>query len=391
VDHLLVERTAGNRRVSAGRSLRSYLLLPRPGDLVKAWIFPLGFLLGLAATGEASAAELGRAALVWVCLEFLIYQGRYQWNDIRGHAADLAHPEAASRGRLPGPPERARPNRRASWAVIAVRLAMVGLTAVVVPDVRAELLALTALVWGFAFSYEWLRSLATGGSAAGPPSVSPAIVGVWFISGGGYAVRAVGGLALAIDLGNRPALIATAVAAAWGFGIAFVTIRWSLESIPFASRENGRLKLRSEGRQAREHTLALVRWLPDPPPAGRLEDWRALEGRTSLSAPWNLATLAGCGAAASTGMLLGGEEGLAWGLAAGIMGLCAAGLVLVRPNSRALTAGLGLVALAAMALASSAPRPWAVLLPWTVVIASHLLFSSQSLSTLARPIRSFVA
>jgi hypothetical protein len=44
------------------RSLRSYLLLPRPGDLVKAGIFPCAFLLGVLSEGGTGGREVLRAA-----------------------------------------------------------------------------------------------------------------------------------------------------------------------------------------------------------------------------------------------------------------------------------------------------------------------------------------
>src|SRR4051794_40691941 len=116
-----------------GRSLRSYLLLPRPGDCGKAWLFLATLVLGMAASGSVSSPRLVRALIVWAALEFLVYQARYQWNDIRGFHADQAHPDAAQRGRLPGPVDRARPHIAASAAIAAARLAGAGLIAILLP------------------------------------------------------------------------------------------------------------------------------------------------------------------------------------------------------------------------------------------------------------------
>src|SRR3954467_4980906 len=115
------------------RRLAGYLLLPRPGDLVKAWIFPACFLLGVLAEEGASGREVLRAALVWAALELLLYQARYQWNDIRGFEADQRHPERAARGRLPGPPSRGRAHIRASAAVAAARLGLAAALALALP------------------------------------------------------------------------------------------------------------------------------------------------------------------------------------------------------------------------------------------------------------------
>src|SRR4051794_815510 len=92
----------------SGRSLVSYLVIPRPKDLGKAVIVPLGMTVGFISVGEVTASGLVRGLIVWAVLELLVYQARYQINDVRGFAADQQHPDAASRGRLPGPLERGR-------------------------------------------------------------------------------------------------------------------------------------------------------------------------------------------------------------------------------------------------------------------------------------------
>lgn len=73
---LPVAGAPGAAKVS-GRSLHSYLLVPRPKDLVKALIVPLTFAVGVAGPGGVSTTVLWHAALVWVVLELLVYQARY--------------------------------------------------------------------------------------------------------------------------------------------------------------------------------------------------------------------------------------------------------------------------------------------------------------------------
>src|SRR3954454_2905160 len=104
------------------RSMAGYLTMPRPGDLFKAALLPLTFAIGALTTGHIDTHMCLRALVLIFALEFLIYPARYQWNDIRGFAADQRHPSAVERGRLPGPLELARQHISASGAAAIGRL-----------------------------------------------------------------------------------------------------------------------------------------------------------------------------------------------------------------------------------------------------------------------------
>lgn len=374
---------------AAERTLRAYLLLPRPGDLVKAWILPLGFALGALGGGAVSVDEVLRGACAWAALELLIYQARYQWNDIRGHASDLRHPEAAKRGRLPGPASRAAAHVRASAAVAVLRIALAATIALLVPSLASTLAAFAISVFALAAVYEALRSRATGTSNEVPPPLRASIVALWLVSGGGYAIRGVGGLALSGALSGRPALAIAAVVCAWSFGVAFVTLRWAIEAVPFARLRDGRITWEADAAQAREHSLALVRWLPQAPDASGgagLAQWRPLSGRTPTSAPWNLATTAAGAAAAALGFGLAGASGAIEIGFALLFGAGAAAAVLVSGRRLAvLLIGAGLIAV--LAQIAGAERPWLAILPWVLVTADHMLFAAQSCATLAHPLR----
>src|SRR5437588_6762603 len=106
--------------------LARYLLLPRPKDLFKGGIIALTYALGLLTTGGAGTPSVLRALLVASVVELLVYQARYQWNDVRGFVADQNHPSSSGRGRLPGPLARARAHVAASCAVAGARLAVTG-------------------------------------------------------------------------------------------------------------------------------------------------------------------------------------------------------------------------------------------------------------------------
>src|SRR3712207_1765023 len=101
-------------------------------------------------------------------------------------------------------------------------------------DLAVVMLVLTVAVFGVAVAYEALRTAGTGRSDEVPPPLTPALVGIWLVIGGSYAVRGVGGLALAVPLGQHPALAVAAFITMWSFGIAFVTARWAIEAIAFA-------------------------------------------------------------------------------------------------------------------------------------------------------------
>jgi hypothetical protein len=380
------------------RSLRSYLLLPRPGDLVKAWIFPAAFVLGVLAAG-ASGEQVLRAVVVWFALELLIYQARYQWNDIRGFAADQRHPDRASRGRLPGPLSRGREHIRASALAAAGRLALVALLALALPlGLAGPLLALTIAVFGIAVLYEVLRARCTGGSDRVPPPLGAGVLALWAVVGGGYAIRGLAGLGAVVPLFDDPWLPLAAVTTFWFFGIAFVTGRWALEALAFGRRdERGGIAWEVSAGQAREHTLALIRWLPMRGPRGAvrgddsLEGWRALRDDVSLRAPWNVAALVAATAAAVTGRLLAGPATLGEAaLIAAVSALCA---LLVLPSRRRRWPSLLLagVALGAFAAIVGSPRPGLVVLPWLAILGAHLFFTAQSLATIGHPLRSAFA
>jgi hypothetical protein len=376
------------------RSLAGSLLLPRPGDLVKAWIFPAAFAFGAVAEGGVGSRDLLRAAIAWAALELLIYQARYQWNDIRGFEADQRHPDRVTRGRLPGPAGRRRGRVGASGLAIVARLALVAVAAVAVSplDLGAPLSALALAVFGVAIVYEVLRSRCTGAAEQAPPPLTAGILALWVAVGAGYALRGVSGLAFAVDLFGEPWLLAAAAAAFWSFGIAFVTGRWALEALPFARADgHGGIRWRVEPGQAREHSLALVRWLPAAAPGAERRgdgfgDWRALLGDVSALAPWNLAAVASAAAAAVTGRLLAGLADPFEALLAGGAGALCAAAALV-PAWRRYGWAAGGIVLGVLLAAAGSPRPTLVAIPWLAVLGAHLFFTAQTPRTLAHPLR----
>jgi hypothetical protein len=378
------------------RSLREYLLLPRPGDLVKAWIFPAVFVLGMLAAGGASGTEALRAAVLWIALELLIYQARYQWNDIRGFAADQRHPDRAARGRLPGPLSCGEAHIRASALVALGRLGLVAVLAVALPlDLGWTLAALVVAVFGVAVLYEVLRGHSTGDSDQVPPPLTGGILALWMVVGAGYAIRGIAGLGAGMDFDSLWLPLA-ATMALWAFGIAFVTGRWALEALAFARRDpSGGVSWSVSPDQAREHSLALARWLPTHVSAAAAEqgsdslrEWRALADDASLSAPWNATALVAAMAAAATGCLLAGPATLGEvALAAGAGGVCGA-LALASRLRGGPGLLLGACVLLGLGEVAGYSSPALTLVPWLLAVGAHLFFTAQSPRTLVHPLRS---
>lgn len=374
-----------------------YLLVPRPKDLIKGLIVPLAFGVGALAAGGTSREQMLRVLVVWAALELLVYPARYQWNDIRGFVADQQHPSAQDRGRLPGPLNRARERVLASAAVALARLTAVAGLVLALPTLGlgGVLAAVTTAVFGVAVVYETLRARATGRTGQIPPPLRPALVALWLVVGAGYAVRGMTGLALAVNLARQPLLGAAAVVTLWSFGMAFVSGRWALEALAFAQLEGRRVVWGARSEQAREHSLALVRWLPSEIPAQdlphmagrRAADWPALRGRTRASAPWNVAALLAGTAAALTGRLLTGHTPAIAALLAAASGAVATAAVLAAPRRRGFAVLLGTAALAGVFIASGAPRPAVAALPWLAVLGAHVVNTRQSLSSMGRPLR----
>ena len=378
------------RVASEQRSLASYLLLPRPKDAVKWWIFPIAFAYGAAASGGVSDQQLLRALLGWVALELLIYQARYQWNDIRGFDADQRHPDAGARGRLPGPLEAGRRNKAACWAVAVFRLALAAALALAFPslDLLAPLAALAAAVFAVAVLYEVLRSAATGRGGSRSTPVTPVIASLWLVVGGGYAVRGVAGLGFGFDLAEKPAAAVAAMIALWAFGVAFVTGRWAIESLAFANMDGDALTWRARREQAREHTLALTRWLPTRVPGGirSLRDWRPLLV-SGPATPWNAAAIVSAGAAGALGRIVAGPADVGGVAACVALGVLLAMIVIAPTWGAGVAWVLAAAAVTVGAALADVPRPGLATLPWIVLVGSHLFFSAQSLTTLGHPLR----
>ena len=212
------------------RSLLSCLIVPRArfDEAVKRIFIPLAFLLAVAARGNWGSVDFLQATLVWIAFEFLLYDARYQWNDIRNFVEDGRN---GRRDRLPHSTctDSDVARRQDLTTIHAAIAAVIGrlLLAVVVlvlftsggPDGNGWLTAaaLAAAVLITAIVYEVLRT---------QHRVWP----VWIWVGAGYGVRGVIGVALAgyAIASWETALTFVALAA---FGVMSVTLTWTLQTM----------------------------------------------------------------------------------------------------------------------------------------------------------------
>jgi len=372
------------------QGLTRYLLLPRPRDLFKGGIIALTYALASLTTGGISAASVLRAMLVASVVELLVYQARYQWNDVRGFVADQKHPSSSGRRRLPGPVTRARAHVLASCTVAAARLAVTGVLIFALPGLHlgGVLGFAIAGVFGAAIAYEFLRSLSTSQSGTAAARIAPRVVLLWVTVGAGYAVRGLVGLGLAVDLWRRPILLVAATVTLWCYGIAFVSCRWAVEMTEFAEIRGGRVTWHARADQARQHQLALTRWIPARVgDVADIVDWAPLRGRTPLTAPWNLATVVAGGAAAITGWLLIDSCSVKHAVVIGAVGAVATLIAVYTSRGRPLAAVAGALLLSGAYLFLAAPRPLSAVLPWLVVMIAYLSNTTRTLRKFRRPNR----
>ena len=376
---------AGGLGRRAAPGLTAYLLVPRRDAWGKALMAPACYVAAASSTGHFGGWP--RFIVLWLVLELLIYQARYQWNDIAGVDSDLRHPEAGARSRLPvGSTKQARRRSiRLGWLTAAARI-VAALLVGWLTGLTGQVLVLAGAVFAIAGSYEWLRA------SRYRHWTSVRVVAVWLAVGLGYLVR--GGLGLSTGglAWGSAAMVATLLCLG-AFGIMFVLLTWALEATSYCTADDdGRWHARPD-LAVKPHLAALLRHVGEPLDAGSLPAGagrycggdRVLRGGTRLSAPWNLALLAASASGAVAGAALarphaaGGAAPAAW-IVAGAAGL-AGGVVLCRCHSArsrwAVAAGWFPVLVAAGLLARPG-LPVLAGLPWLAVAGLYCMFCGWS-------------
>jgi hypothetical protein len=366
------------------RSLLSYLLMPRVAEWVKWVITPGVFVVTAWATGNFRNWQ--QFILVWLILEYLIYEARYQWNDIRGIREDADHPESTARLRLPGGPDTRR-NVLASCLVGVLRLTL----AVCIAAVAHLLLAvalLIGLVFGAAIAYEALRAAPTSEHLSLQPTVRSAAI--WITVGLGYAIRSGTGF----WLGGLRLLSFTAISGMLYFaalGIMFVLLTWVLEAASYCSTDRSDSLFPAPGLAAKPHIAQLLRWT----------GWKVQDGTGAVPgvavpvlkekqgkpyAPWNVALLlsAGLGAVAGAGLARSSPVPTGYGP---VVATSVLGALLLVVFSR-FEARLAVTVVIAFALAGitfpSVHGALAIVaaIPWIVTAADYAFFRDSSYQNL---------
>ncbi|MHB8467536.1 MAG: hypothetical protein ACYDD7_22205 [Acidimicrobiales bacterium] len=214
---------------SSPRSLMSYILFPRPVDfLSKALVIgPITALLGAAMGGFDKAPPLCHVAAVLAVWEYLIYQARYQVNDVIGAEEDSGTPDSTERWRLPlilddadDPVQRHRNHTRKVISIASALLrVLLAVTWVLIYSPRREgliLAGITGITASAAILYELARrslfqfALEAVNVGAGTVAsvwqddprrrqVRGALACVYSLIGIGYGARAL----VALDLGTN--------------------------------------------------------------------------------------------------------------------------------------------------------------------------------------------
>jgi hypothetical protein len=382
---------AGIRSAAATeRGLVSYLVVPRPQDLVKILLAPATYVVAAGAAGDFD--RLRDFLALWLALEFLVYHARYQWNDVRGLADDREHPARGLRARLPVGATDAdtRRNMRASLAVAGARIVAAVLVGEALGLVQSVMLLIVA-VFSIAVVYEALRARPPGRLRV---DARPRDIAVWIVVGLGYAVRGGVGLALAGLTADRAAM-AAGVAFFAAFGSMYVLLSWALEATNSCARIGEHWTVR-EGLRRKPHISTLVRHL-DGSPGSRAafsatSEWigreeprylgaaEVLNGRGRITAPWNIALLAAAASAGALGAQLAGVG--APPAQAMTIALCFGGAVgLARSGGSRPRWGVAAavaVALEAVALSVEASPEWPVALPWLATAACYTALLATS-------------
>ena len=220
------------------------------------WLFvPLGMLLGWAwfETLRFSPILLVLAALAF---EYLAYQARYTWNDLRDVIVDQSEPGRAEDRIPPGGEE-------AAAASMLLRTIAFGLVIVAAwQSIGPGLLAGGVGIMAAAIPYEYARS-ASASADGWTDRPGTWDLAVYVLVGAGYALRVVFGVWLVAGASAPLPLIAGIAVAAWALGISFVTATWCIYSgafVRFPEMPADVAVRYAPGVLEKPHFMPLLRW-----------------------------------------------------------------------------------------------------------------------------------
>ena len=289
------------------RKLWSYIALPRPGDMVKWLILPGAWVI--VSWPSARLDTWPRLLLLLFVFEYLIYEARYQWNDVRGLEDDQHHPERDARARLPVGQAGEHAARNIA---ISLTFALFRLGAALVIGYRfgimLPVIALIVIVFPAAGLYEAFRDRAT--EVSDSLVVPRVVLGLWLVVGVGYAVRAGVGFAVAgLPLASWQAVVAIVGFAA--FGIMFVLLTWVLEASSNCQFSAAEIWYMLDGLKRKPHIASLLKYVNLKPAEASTASPGSIDlsgdkasstyggarpvlaGRNLILAPWNIAATSG--------------------------------------------------------------------------------------------------
>jgi len=252
-----------------------YYIYPRPKDFQKIFFLVLGIVLGylglsMCGIGVSLDEKINMSVITVLILDVLVYQSRYQINDLRGLSEDKNHPMHKQRMRLPIGVFGDRTASALSCATILIKiLGAVVLIAVTGGDSKVPLFVCSVLIYLLAIAYEYSRKNRR-------PKLTLALV-CW-----GYPLRIFAGMwvicpTLFSDFRNVPRLLSVIIlilAATALFGESFVAQTWALEAASY----------HKEGKEIpKEHLKYLSKQIADNEIMADLP----LQKRGKLNALWN--------------------------------------------------------------------------------------------------------
>lgn len=137
-----------------------YFIYPKKKDLQKPLLIAIGFVSGIFLFNDVRpvGTALKQFAVIFVAIDFLLYQARYQWNDIRGLAEDQ---EAHKKDRLPKikGDKNDKLSVILSFVIIVVRIvSLVFVIAYYGGEMTFPLVVCSILIVVIAIGYEWART-----------------------------------------------------------------------------------------------------------------------------------------------------------------------------------------------------------------------------------------
>jgi hypothetical protein len=381
-----VELNSGGSHKRKGRGIVSYLIYPRPEDWVKLLVVPGVFV---ATAWSAHTLDRWRQfLLLWFVLEYLIYNARYQWNDVRGIKDDRSSSQRQARTRLP-----VGENGLSIRSAVRVSLIIAGLRIVLalaigyLTDTSGAVEVLLLIVFATAVVYEFLRSLPI---RRGPLGACVLFL-LWLVVGLGYGLRA--GLAFwlaGVPLSSLAGI--SGIACFITFGIMFVLLTWTLEAAGNCSVDATGHWYLEEAIGSKKHLIPLLKFCNielkprgEVPPGGCLSAGgaqRVLESRGWKIAPWNVALTTSVALGAVLGMQLSHiSSTVPRYLTAITISIVGAALLSLCSGSarRLLTVGVVFAVLVVIAM-HYALTPFSLLLaiPWCVIAGMYTMFRGSS-------------